>query len=211
MSDSAAKAKVRETVFDVDVEKLARVYAQAVLDAAGDSAAQASVMEELKALVAEVLDQFPDFEQLFASELISQGEKQELIDRVFGGKLSDTALSFLKVMGDHSRLGLLRQVVRSTQAVLAERNDRRTVNIELAQQADPPLLQELVGTLQKSLGSELVVHSTVNPDLIAGFVVRVGDKVYDASARTSFERARTAMVARAVDAIQSRPSQFMET
>jgi F-type H+-transporting ATPase subunit delta len=161
-------------------------------------------------LVAEVLDQFPDFEELFASELISQDDKQEMIDRVFGGKLSETTLSFLKVMGDHSRLGLLRQVVRSAQTVWAERNDRRTVNIELAQEAAPPLLQELVDTLQKSLGAELVVHTTVNPDLIAGFVVRVGDKVYDASARTSFERARSDMVARAVDAIQSRPSQFME-
>ncbi len=210
MSDSAAKAKVRETVFDVDVEKLARVYAQAVLDAAGDAAAQAAVMGELKALVSEVLDRFPDFEQLFASELISQDEKQEMIDRVFGGKLSETALSFLKVMGDHSRLGFLRQVVRSAQTVWAERNSRRTVEVELAQEATPPLLQELVSALKKSLGAEPVVHTTVNPDLIAGFVVRVGDKVYDASARTSFERARTAMVARAVDAIQSRPSQFME-
>ena len=56
MSESAKKQKVRETVFDVDVEKLARVYAQAVLDAAGDADAQAAVMEELKALVSEVLD-----------------------------------------------------------------------------------------------------------------------------------------------------------
>jgi F-type H+-transporting ATPase subunit delta len=210
MSDSTAKAKVRETVFDVDVEKLARVYAQAVLDAAGDAGAQTAVVEELESLVEEVLDKFPEFEQLFASELISQDEKQEMIDRVFGGKLSETALSFLKVMGDHSRLGLLRQVVRSAQTVWAERNSRRTVEVELAQEATPPLLQELVSALKESLGAEPVVHTTVNPDLIAGFVVRVGDKVYDASVRTSFERARTAMVARAVDAIQSRPSQFME-
>lgn len=210
MSESASKAKARETVFDVDVEKLARVYAQAVLDAAGDSNAQAAVMEELKALVSEVLDRFPKFEQLFASELISQDEKLEMIDRVFGGKLSDTALSFLKVMGDHSRLGLLRQVVNSAQRVWAERNDRRTVEIELAQEAAPPLLQELVNTLKKSLGAEPMVNTVVNPELIAGFVVRVGDKVYDASVRTSFERARSAMVARAVEAIQSRPDQFME-
>jgi F-type H+-transporting ATPase subunit delta len=210
MSESDTKRKDRETVFDVDVEKLARVYAQAVLDAAGDAGDQAAVMEELQALVSEVLDRFPDFEQILASELISQDEKLEMIDRVFGGSLSATALSFLKVMGDHGRLGFLRQVVRSAQTVWAERNNRRKVRIELAQEAAPPLLQELVNKLQQSLGAEPVVTTVVNPDLIAGFVVRVGDRVYDASTRTSFERARSAMVARAIEAIQSRPEQFME-
>ena len=210
MSESDTKRKARETVFDVDVEKLARVYAQAVLDAAGDAGDQAAVMDELQALVSEVLDRFPDFEQILASELISQDEKLEMIDRVFGGSLSATALSFLKVMGDHGRLGFLRQVVRSAQTVWAERNNRRNVRIELAQEAAPPLLQELVNKLQQSLGAEPVVTTVVNPDLIAGFVVRVGDRVYDASTRTSFERARSAMVARAIEAIQSRPEQFME-
>ncbi len=207
MSESDTKRKARETVFDVDVEKLARVYAQAVLDAAGD---QAAVMDELQALVSEVLDRYPDCEQMLASELLSQDEKLEMIDRVFGGSLSATALSFLKVMGDHGRLGFLRQVVRSAQTVWDERNNRRKVRIELAQEAAPPLLQELVNKLQQSLGAEPVVTTVVNPDLIAGFVVRVGDRVYDASTRTSFERARSAMVARAIEAIQSRPEQFME-
>ncbi len=210
MSESDTKRKARETVFDVDVEKLARVYAQAVLDAASDVDGQAAVMDELQALVSEVLDRFPDFEQILASELISQDEKLAMIDRVFGGSLSATALSFLKVMGDHGRLGFLRQVVRSAQTVWAERNNRRNVRIELAQEAAPPLLQELVNKLQQSLGAEPVVTTVVNPDLIAGFVVRVGDRVYDASTRTSFERARSAMVARAIEAIQSRPEQFME-
>lgn len=210
MSDSAAKVKARETVFDVDVEKLARVYAQAVLDAAGDAGAQGTVLEELKAMVSEVLDRFPDFEQILASELISQEEKLEIIDRVFGSSLSNTALCFLKVLGDHSRLGLLRQVVRSAQAVWARRNNHRNVEIELAREASPALLEELVNSLKKSLGAEPVVKTVVNPNLLAGFVVRMDDRVYDASARTSFERARSAMVASATEAIQSHPERFIE-
>lgn len=210
MSESAKKQQARERVFDVDVEKLARVYAQAVLNAAGNADAQTAVVDELQALVSEVLDRFPDFEQILASELISQDEKLEMIDRVFGGSLSATALNFLKVMGDHSRLGLLRQVVRSAQTVWAERNNRKNVRIELAQEAAPPLLEEFLNKLKQSLGAEPVVTTVVNPDLIAGFVVRVGDRVYDASTRTSFERTRSAMVARAIEAIQSRPEQFME-
>ncbi len=210
MTESATKHKPRETVFDVDVEKLAKIYAQAGLDAAGSPADQDALIDELGALVSEVLDKFPEFEQILGSALVSQDEKLEMLDRVFGTRLSTTGLSFLKVMAMHGRLGFLRQVVRSALGLWQSRNNRSSVQIELALEPAPELLQEIVALLQKSLGTEPVVKTSVNPDLVAGFVIRLGDRVYDASARSSFERARTQMMARATEAIQNRPERFME-
>ena len=57
-SQSSTSDTAHDTVFDVDVERLARVYAQAVLDAAG--ADQDDVMAELRRLVTDVLNKFPD-------------------------------------------------------------------------------------------------------------------------------------------------------
>ena len=207
MSSNQAK---HETVLDVGVEKLARVYAQAALDAAGDKAAQDSLMDELRALVDDVLDKFPDLEQVFGSALVGLDEKLGMIDRVFGGRLSTTALSFLKVMASHGRLGILRQVVRSAGHLWEERSGRQAVELQLAQELDHSLQREIIDSLRKALGIEPVVTTKVNPDLLAGFVVRVGDKVYDASARTSFEQTRRAIVSKAVEAIQSRPEIFMD-
>jgi F-type H+-transporting ATPase subunit delta len=210
MSQSATKGTPRETVFDVDVEKLARVYAQAVLDAAGDHQAQSAMMEELKSVVTEVLDKFPRFEQVLGSALVSEDEKLGLLDRVFGKHLSATALSFLKVMAQHQRLGLLRQVVGSAAQLWETRSNRLPVEIRLACETSPALVDELTATLKRAFGADPVVTMVIDPELIAGFVVRVADKVYDASARTSLERARSSMIAHAIEAIQSRPERFKQ-
>lgn len=205
---SAKRDTSRDTVFDVDIEKLARIYAQAALDAAGEE--EDNVLEELRAVVDEVLDEHPDLEQIFGSALISKDEKLEMLDRLFGSRLSQTALSFLKVLTKHGRLNVLRQVVRVAGQLWETRSNRVPVELELALALDESLHGELVATLREKLGMEPVVTTKINPDLIAGFVARVGDKVYDASTRTTLERSRLAMVARAVEAIQGRPEQFMD-
>jgi len=204
----AKKETSREMVFDVDVEKLARVYAQAALDAAGSQ--EDEVLEELQAAVTEVLDKFPQMEEVFGSALVSQGEKIGMLDRVFGSRVSATTLSFLKVLTQHDRLGVLRQVVRVAGQLRQQRCNQVPVQLELAIDLDAALHAEIVRSLRDSLGIEPVVTTKINPDLIAGFVVRVGDKVYDASTRTSLQRLRQVMIHRAIETIQNQPEQFLE-
>jgi len=207
------KESRRETVFDVDVEKLARVYAQAALDAAAadpKGGGEDEVLDELQAAVTEVLDKFPEMEEVFGSALVSQDEKLGLLDRVFGSRVSKNTLSFLKVLTKHDRLGVLRQVVHVAGQLWEERSNRVPVQLELAIDPDASLHKEIVNSLRDSLGIEPIVRTKINPDLIAGFVVRVGDKVYDASTRTSLERSRQAMIERAIETIQNQPGQFLE-
>jgi len=205
---SATSDSSRDTVFDVDIEKLARVYARAGLDAAGNEAE--GLIDELKAIVTEVLDKFPQLEQMFGSALVSQDEKLGMLDRVFGGRLSTTALNFLKVLAKHDRLGIMRHVVRSTNLLWEERSGRVEVQVQSACELDDTLMQELRNTLSKVLDCDPIISTEVDPELIGGFVVRMGDKVFDASTRTNLERARQDMVARAVEAIQNQPGQFTD-
>jgi len=202
------QASARDTVFDVDIEKLARVYAQAGLGAAGD--AVDGLMDELNSLVSDVLDKFPELEQMFGSALVSQEEKLGMLDRVFGGRLSVATLNFLKVLAKHDRLGMLRHVVRSADQLWQEQSGRMPVKVQSAVPLDKTLMQELRATLSKTLDCDPIISTEVDPDLIGGFVVRMGDKVFDASTRTNFERARQAMVERAIEAIQSQSGQFFE-
>ncbi len=207
-SNSAKSDSSRETVFDVDIEKLACVYAQAALDAAGDQ--EGEVLDELRTIVSEVLNKSPKVEQIFGSALVTIDEQIGMLDRLFAAKISVTTLNFLKVLTKHDRLDILRQVVRVAGQLWESRNNRVPVQLELALAGDQALQDEVLHTLRTNLGIEPVMTTTVNPDLIAGFVVRVGDKVYDASTRASLERSRQAMVARAVEAIQNTPDQFVD-
>jgi len=208
MTNVAETPPKHATVFDVDVEKLAKVYAQAALGAAGDASEE--LTDELQSLIVDVLDKFPALEEMFSTALVSQEEKIRLLDSVFASRMSTTGLNFLKTLAQHDRLGLLRDVVRMTVQLSDERLGRIPVEVRLAHPAEDSFKKEITKTLGEVLGADPVVEIVVDPSLIAGFVVRIQDKVYDSSVRTSFERARQTMIASAIETIQNKPQRFME-
>jgi F-type H+-transporting ATPase subunit delta len=209
MSDITNNAG-QDTVFDVDVEKLSKVYAQAGLNAAGDPAAQQSLMDELNSVLTEVLAKFPDVEKIFASALVSDDDKAGIIDRVFGNNLSTSALNFLKVIAKHGRLGILRPIIRSANSLWEVRKNEIAVKLELAHPIDEALQQHMITVIGERLGKKPLVTVEINPELIGGFIVRAGDLVLDASIRTNLERARQGMLERSVEAIQRTPETFFQ-
>ena len=203
--------RVRDTVFDVDAERLARVYASAGLDAAGGIGEQEQVVNELEAIDDEVLSLDPRLRQIFASVLIAAEEKISMLDRLFEGKVSTTTLNLLKVMARHKRLNLLRDVAKVSRKIWQDRSGRIPVELETANGLDAGLEKEILAAFGDVLGADPIVTQRVNPDLIAGFVIRVGDRVYDGSIRSRLEAMRVNMIDRAVDAIQRNPRQFIDS
>lgn len=202
--------RVQDTVFDVDAERLAGVYASAGLDAAGGIGEQEQVVNELEAIVGEVLSLDSRLQQIFASVLIAAEEKTSMLDRLFGGKVSTTTLNLLKVMARHKRLNLLRDVAKVSRKLWQDRSGRIPVELETANPLDATLENEILVAFGDVLGADPIVTQRVNPDLIAGFVIRVGDRVYDGSIQTRLEQMRLNMIERAVDAIQRNPRQFVD-
>ena len=200
----------QKQVFDVTVEKLARVYAKAALDAAEVKGTAENMVEELSELATAVLDRFPQLETLLSTELISPDEKQKILERTFSGRMTESSLGLLQVLAQHDRLVILREVIQSVQSLWEQRSGRVRVEVQFAVQPDPSLQQEVVTALKALLQADPILTTTLNPDLVAGFVVRVGDMVYDVSARTSLERARKKMVARARESIHQQPGQFVQ-
>ena len=96
--------------------------------------------------------------------------------------------------------------MRSAGELWKERCNQVTIHLELAHEVDPKLEQEIIAALANAFGSKPFVEVKINPDLIAGLVARVGDRVFDASTRTSLERTRQAMIASAVESIQRHQS-----
>ncbi len=202
---------LHDTVFDVSAEQLARVYAQAALDAAGGRAEQDALMAELESIRADVLDSEPRVAELFSSQLISSEEKSAILDRLFGGRVSTVTLNTLKVLNKHGRLGMIRDLVAAARKLWETRSGRQPVDLETANPLAPELEGEILATLARVLGTDPIVHATVNSDLIAGFIIRVGDRVFDGSVRSRLEAMRKGMIARATEAIQTTPQRFFSS
>jgi F-type H+-transporting ATPase subunit delta len=204
--------KIRhETVLDVTSQQIARVYAQALLGAAESAGQLDDVVEAVDSLVQDVLEPHPGLERMLTSARVSAEDKEGTLDRVFGGSTSQVVLSFLKVLGRHGRLNLLRDVRRELREAYNKRRNRVDVEIRVARELSDATRAELQQTLAARFGAEPIMNVRVDPALIAGVVIRVGDTVYDASVATRFRRAQDAMVKHAVEMIQTKREQLLVT
>jgi F-type H+-transporting ATPase subunit delta len=158
----------------------------------------------------EVLESAPRLEELFASALVSQEDKERTIDRVFGSQAAPLVLNFLKVLARHNRLDLVRTIARQVVKLDRERRGLVDVEVRVARELADDIRTEIHNRIHRVLGKEPVLHLAVDPELIAGIWVRVGDRVFDGSIRTQLEHARRAMVDRATEMIETQPERFVK-
>jgi F-type H+-transporting ATPase subunit delta len=193
---------------DVASQQVAKLYAQALLDASAPSGKIEETLAELDDFVTEVLDKLPHLESLLTSALVQDDKKAELIDRLLKGRASPVLLNFLKVLGRHGRLDALRSVHQVAQGLLDDQ--RKMVRVEVATAS--PLSDELKSRLTESVrtmfGRTPILDVQVRPELIGGIMMRVGDTVYDGSIATRLEQFRQQMIDRSVHEIQSRRDSF---
>jgi F-type H+-transporting ATPase subunit delta len=176
------------TVFDDVAPELTRNYAEALLNASGDQAE--AVIEELESIRADVLHAQPRFAAILGSPSISIGEKDRIVAETFEGRALPTVVRFLRVLNRHGRLGLLATVTRQARATLDRRNNRKPVTVRSAVSLDEGQQSALRDRLASMLQATPVITLEVDPSLIGGLVVQVGDEVYDASVRNRLQQLR---------------------
>ncbi len=193
---------------DVNREQVGAVYAEAFLAAAEGAGQADELVAEFERLVTESLDPFPEFAAVLASALVSHEEKFLLLDRVFAGRVAPLTLNFLKVLSKHGRLDCVQAIRRP----LREQYDRlrRRVRVEVTAAVPPAAesLERLTGRLREMLGIEPVLEMRIDPAVIGGLVVRVGDTVYDGSVAAQLKLVEKQMVDRSAHEIQSRRDRF---
>jgi F-type H+-transporting ATPase subunit delta len=197
-----------EIAADVGAEQVADIYAAALLGAAEKAGRTAAVIEEFDALLEEVLQAFPDLEAILDSTLVSHEEKAAMLDRIFAGQVSPLFLDFLKVLSGHGRLDCLRVIRRQAQMQWERLRGRVRVRLSTAAAIDDAEAGKLTENLRRLLGGEPVVTREVDPALIGGAVLRVGDVVYDGSIANQLHTVRQQMIDRSADEIQSRRDRF---
>lgn len=207
-----ADAPKHETVMDVTAEQIARTYAQGFLGAVGmagaGGGADASAVEDLEAVQAEVFAKHPAFAEAMRSAFVDHNARAAMIDRVLGGRVAPVVATLLKVMSEHGRMGLVGEVSRQARKLYEESQGRARVLVRLAHAADGALVAEIEQSIRAKTGVEPIVTVEVDPELVGGLEVRVGDTVFDGSVRTAFQKAHKDIVNQTVAAIESRPERF---
>ena len=204
MPTSGEQTPADKAVTDIGAQRLARVYAQAILDAADSAGGRAEVLDELRSLAHDVLPKVPAAARLFASPRVSAEEKGAMIDKICAGRVRPTTLHSLHVLARHGRLGMLAEVVAAAGRLAEERDGLKRAEFITAVPLDADQRERIVADTARTLGLKLAPTFTVNPDVLGGLVVRVEDTVYDHSVATSLSRLGDRLKARSIHEIQYR-------
>ncbi len=181
---------------DVEGQKIGSVYAEGLYDAAAAQGKTAELIEEFDSLISDVFDAYPKFERLLASEMIDTEEKKQMIDRTLASQTSPLLLNFLRVCADRERLRYLRAISRELHAIHNERLGRVHVDVTAAAPMDEQTTSGVRDQIARMLGQEPEINVLIDPELIGGIQVRVGDTVYDGSVAAELRRMREAIVQR---------------
>jgi F-type H+-transporting ATPase subunit delta len=183
-----AKSRTNHDIADAGRQHLGMVYAKALLGAAEKIGQADVVVEELEALVSDVLNKLPQLDEVLKTPKLTPEERLPILDKAFAGRLSPTLLTFLKVVSRHGRLDCLRAIARAARKQLNTARGRIEVIVETAHPLSNPLQARLIARLTELLGRQVILTTSVNEDLLGGLVVRVGDTVYDASLAAQLKR-----------------------
>jgi F-type H+-transporting ATPase subunit delta len=193
---------------DVSERRLAAVYAEALLDAAARQHAVDEVLAELRDLASEVARGESFVRAFFTSGVIGTERREAAIKAAFGDRCHPLVLNFLLVLNEHDRLMLFRTAVEELERLNDLRQRRFRVHVRSAVPLQDDQRERLLGELRQSFRLEPVLEQRIEPDLLGGVIVRVGDWVYDGSVRTQLLNLGKQLRESSSHAIQSQRDRF---
>jgi F-type H+-transporting ATPase subunit delta len=133
--------------------------------------------------VAQLLDREPLIRQFLETPRVELEGKKRALQVSFGGRVPDLFLRFLLVVLQNRRQGVLGEIAEQYQALVDEERGRTRAEITLARSADERLRGEIVASLERRLGRQVIPNFAVDPSLGGGIVIKVGGEVLDGSLR----------------------------
>ncbi len=204
---SQIKTRIESVMEDPHLGAVARVYADAFLNAvpAGELG---GALDEFRSFVDEVLDRHRDLSQLLLSGTVSRDQKLQLIDRIVQGRASERFTNFLRVLVRHDRIDLVRLILAQSEIEAEKRSGRRRVQVISAKPLSESDLSKIRERLAVELAIQPVLEPAVDPYLLGGLRIRVGDTVYDGSLRARLKQLRHRVRERSLHEIQSGRNRF---
>jgi F-type H+-transporting ATPase subunit delta len=176
------------------MEEIAAVYARSLFEVASEQDKLDVVREQLGEL-ADALAETRDLQVFLFSPYFSTAEKEEGLERVVSDA-DPVVLNFLKLLIEKHRMPVLFRIRADFEALWEEENRLLPVHITSAVELDSETVKQLGDRIAEQTDRKVDVSAQVDPDILGGIVVRVGNSVLDASIRNRLEQLRK-QVARA--------------
>jgi ATP synthase F1 delta subunit len=170
------------------VEEIAQVYARALFEVGQDRGDLDGVREQI-AQFADALEAERGLQTFFFSPYFSTEEKKDGLRKAVDGA-DDAVINFLELLIEKHRMPAIFRIRRELDRLWREENKMLPVQLTSAIELDRETVENLGRTIGERTGRKVDVTATVNPDILGGIVLRVGNSILDASIRNRLESLR---------------------
>jgi F-type H+-transporting ATPase subunit delta len=170
-------------------------YAQALFEAARDRDELEDTLENLEEFL-DVLHESEELREFFYGPQLPEGQKRRAIDALTEEMTASTR-NFLKVLVDNGRAEIIEDVVPRYEDLVEEYRGKVEVEFTTAVELSDGMLEQVRSRLDEILeGREVILETNVNPNLLGGAVVRVGERQIDRSIQAQLQGLRGEMLER---------------
>jgi F-type H+-transporting ATPase subunit delta len=170
------------------MEELAQVYARALFGVAREQGKLDELREQL-AQFADALNSNRDLAVFFFSPYFSTKEKQDALGRLLDGA-DEAFTNFLSLLIENHRMPVIFRIRQEYERLWEEENKTLPVEITSAIALDEQTTESLGKTIGERAGRKVTLAARVDPDILGGIVIRVGNSILDASIRNRLEQLR---------------------
>ncbi len=195
------------TVLDSVHQRAGEIYARALLGLGQKQNAVEPLLQQLDSFLDDVLRKLPKLRMILESPRISLDRKEQLLDRIVGSAAPEFR-NFLKVLARKGRFAALPAIRAAAHKLDNEYSGRVAATLVTAEPISDDIRAEAARGLARKLGKEVQLQTRVDPNILGGIVIRVGDTVYDASLNNQLRRVRSAAIQRVYDRIRESIDQF---
>lgn len=178
------------------MDPVARRYAQALYEEAQQKGSVDAVDADV-ALIGETVGGARDLQLMLASPVVSRAKKASVLKKLFDGKVAPLSQQFLALLVSKGREQLIASIVDAYGSLRDERLGVVEATVRTAAPLAADDVERLRATLEARSGSSVRMTVHVDPSLIGGLVVRMGDVVYDRSVHHQLTSMREQLLERA--------------
>jgi F-type H+-transporting ATPase subunit delta len=174
------------------MEEIAVVYARSLFEVAKDQDKLDAVREQLGAF-ADALSETRELQVFFFSPYFSTAEKKDGLERAVSDA-DPVVLNFLKLLIEKHRMPVIFRIRSNIDRLWEEENRLLPVTVTSAVELPESTVKQIGDRISEQTERKVELSSVVDPDILGGIIVRVGNSVLDASIRNRLENFRKQVV-----------------
>lgn len=164
-------------------------YAKAILNLAKDSGNEALVNDNMKLIVATIAES-ADLDAMLKSPIIKAADKRKVLAALFGDKVDNIVKGLFNLLEENKRMIMLAPIAKQYSVIYDYHKSMQVAKVTTAVALTKELEDKIQAKIVELTGNNASIENIVNPDILGGFILRVGDVQYDASIANQFNELR---------------------